>query len=233
MPKARKQLPRRKPGRPGVSEPDGAFLLLQAAQSAFARDGFKTATLRKIAAAAGVDPALIVHRFGSKEALWKAVIEQQVLYLDPFVSELKNLRTQTQIPIRVRAEAAFRQMVAATFGNAECGMLIARISSERGEKLDLLAEKLLRPFYNAIFPLIAEAVEAGVIRAQRLDVLHFMILNAITMSVSYRHVLGYFNDGFQDMEQLKEDMTQFLIVNFLQDPPSAVTRHTSVSATWD
>jgi hypothetical protein len=95
-------------------------------------------------------------------------------------------------------------------------MLIARISSERGDKLDMLVEKLLCPSYNALYPLLVEAARANVIKAQRLDVLYFMILNAVTMSVSYRHVLGYFNNDFEDMEQLKEDMARFLIVNFLE-----------------
>jgi TetR/AcrR family transcriptional regulator len=214
--KSRKRIVRRQPGRPSKAEPDGALLLLRAAQSVFATYGFKAATLRKIAADAGVDAALVIHRFGSKEALWRAVIEQQVLYLAPFIAELKDLQARTEVPIRTRIEIAFRQMVAATLGDPECGMLIARISSERGDKLDMLVEKLLRPSYNALYPLLVEAARANAIKAQRLEVLYFMILNAVTMSVSYRHVLGYFNNDFEDMEQLKEDMTRFLIVNFLE-----------------
>jgi len=198
--------------------------LLRAAQSAFASHGFKSATLRKIATAAGVDPALAIHRFGSKEALWRAVIEQQALYLEPLVANLKNLQDQTKVPIRARIETAFRQLVSATFGDPECGMLIARISSERGEKLDLLIEKLLRPSHDALYPLLVEATQAKAIKTQRLEMLYFMVLNAVTMSVSYRHVLGYFDDGFQDMDRMKEDMTQFLIVNFLGDPPSGASK---------
>ncbi len=218
MQKSRKTILRRKPGRPGRAEPDGALLLLQAAQSIFDRDGFKTATLRKIAATAGVDPALVVHRFGSKEALWKAVIEQQAVYLAPFVAELKSLQQRTEIPVRARIEIAFQQLVAATFGNPECGMFLARISSERGAKLDLLVEKLLRPYHDAFYPLLVEAAQVGVIKAQRLEMLYFMLIHAVTMTVSYRHVLGYFDDISRNMDHLKEDMTQFLLLNFLEDP---------------
>jgi AcrR family transcriptional regulator len=220
--KSRKTRVRRLPGRPGKDEPDGALLLRKSAQTVFANHGFKAATLRKIAASAGVDPALVIHRFGSKEALWNAVIERQALYLAPFVADLKHLQGQTKIPIRTRIEAAFRQMVEITFGEPECGMLIGQISSERGKKLDMLVERLLRPAFNAMYPLLVEATEAGVIGAQRLETLYFMILNAVTMSVSYRHVLGYFNDSFQDMDRLKEEMTQFLVVNFLQAPSADV-----------
>src|SRR5260370_39121140 len=69
----RKNVKRRGPGRPGKDRPHGALLLLKAGQSAFARHGFEGASLRGIAAAAGVDPALAAHHFGSKEALWEAI----------------------------------------------------------------------------------------------------------------------------------------------------------------
>jgi len=218
--KSRKVTVRRQPGRPGKSAPDGAALLLRSAQSVFANHGFKAATLRKIASAAGVDPALVIHRFGSKDALWKAVIERQAQYLEPFIAGIKGLQTRTEVPVRARIETAFRQMVAMTLGEPECGMLIARISTERGEKLDMLVEKLLRPAYDAVYPLLVEAMEARVIKAQRLETLYFMMLNAVTVSVSHRHLLGYFNGGSRDADQLNEDMMQFLIVNFLENPSS-------------
>jgi TetR/AcrR family transcriptional regulator len=218
MPKLRRPIVRRRPGRPCRDEPDGALLLLQAAQSTFARDGFKVATLRKIAAAAGVDHALAVHRFGSKESLWNAVIEHQAIYLAPFIAELRDLGKQTKTPILVRLEIALRQMVAATFGNPECGMLLSRISSERGEKLDTLVEKLLRPHYNAFYPLLLEAERAGVVRGHQLKMLYFMLLQAVTMTVSHRHVLEYFDGTSEDMLRLKQDMTQLLIESFLHRP---------------
>jgi AcrR family transcriptional regulator len=220
--KTRKPLVCRQPGRPGKAEPDGAMLLLRAAQSAFANHGFRAATLRQIAKAAGVDPALAIHRFGSKEALWRAVIEQKALYLEHFVADLKDLQTQAEVPIRTRMETAFRQMVSATFGDPECGMLLSRIGSERGEKLDLLVEKLLRPSYDAFYPLLVEAAQANVIKDQRLEMFYFILVNAVTMSVSYRHVLAYFDGGSQNMDQLREQMTQFLIVNFLDNRQACV-----------
>jgi AcrR family transcriptional regulator len=54
--------------RPGVS--GSRETILAAAGSSFARDGYDGATIRDIAAAAGVDPALVRHYFGSKEHLF-------------------------------------------------------------------------------------------------------------------------------------------------------------------
>jgi AcrR family transcriptional regulator len=220
MRKAKDAIVRRQPGRPGRDEPDGALLLLREAQTAFARSGYNATTLRGIAAAAGVDHTLVIHHFGSKESLWSAVIERLAQYLAPFVRDLKNLQSQTSIPIRVRIETAFRLLVTAIFGESDCGLLLSRISSERGKHLDLLVEKLLRPYHDALCPLLVEGVQAKVIKKQGVELLYFMIINAVTMSVSYRHVLAYFDDSSQNLAQLEKDMTQFLVVNFLDNRPS-------------
>src|SRR5215218_6212306 len=46
-----------------------------AAQTQFAEVGYDRATFRSIASAAGVDPALVVHFFGSKEQLFHEVMK--------------------------------------------------------------------------------------------------------------------------------------------------------------
>src|SRR5947199_6865393 len=58
----------RRPGRADTRE-----AIAQAAREQFAEAGYDRATMRKIAAAAAVDPALVVHFFGSKEALFREV----------------------------------------------------------------------------------------------------------------------------------------------------------------
>jgi hypothetical protein len=63
-------------------------------------------------------------------------------------------------------------------------------------------------------------VQAKVIKKQGVELLYFMIINAVTTSVSYRHLLAYFDDSSQNLAQLEKDMAQFLVVNFLNDRPS-------------
>lgn len=48
--------------------------ILTAARDAFARHGYDAATIRGIAGAAGVDPALVYHFFGSKEQLFATAL---------------------------------------------------------------------------------------------------------------------------------------------------------------
>jgi AcrR family transcriptional regulator len=49
--------------------------ILEAATASFAENGYDRATIRDIAARAGVDPALVLHYFGSKEQLFGAALE--------------------------------------------------------------------------------------------------------------------------------------------------------------
>ena len=53
---------------------DTKGLILAAARSAFASAGYEATSLRGIAREAGVDPALVMHYFGSKDRLFAAVM---------------------------------------------------------------------------------------------------------------------------------------------------------------
>jgi len=205
----------RTPGRPKRDAPDGAALLIQSARSVFAHDGFRKATLRQIARAAGVNHALVVHRFGSKEALWKTVIEQQVAYVAPYVAELAELQGRTEIPIRARLETALRELAKGVFGNPEGVMLFSSIGLERGEKLGFLVKQVLVPYHDALYPLLVEAEEAGAIRCQHLETLFVVVVMAVMMAVSHRNIFEYFGDGDDDGARLQDRVTQFLVVNFM------------------
>ena len=67
----------RRPGNPETRE-----AILAAAREAFAERGFDRSSIRAIAAAAGVDPALVHHYFGTKEQLFLDVMQAP---LDPAV----------------------------------------------------------------------------------------------------------------------------------------------------
>jgi AcrR family transcriptional regulator len=67
-----KRQTRRTGRRPG--SPDTREAILAAARQAFAERGFDNATVRQIATAADVDPALVHHYFGTKEQLFLATV---------------------------------------------------------------------------------------------------------------------------------------------------------------
>ncbi|MCR1783586.1 TetR family transcriptional regulator [Nocardioides carbamazepini] len=58
--------------------PDTRAAILAAARARFAEAGFAGTTIRGVAGAAGVDPALVHHYFGSKDDLFVAALELPV-----------------------------------------------------------------------------------------------------------------------------------------------------------
>jgi TetR/AcrR family transcriptional regulator len=215
-----KKTKRRGPGRPS-KEVRGDLALLRAGQSAFARDGFEATSLRKIAATAGVDPALVAHHFGSKEAFWKAVVDRLVEELMPLLAELEELQKQVEVPIRVRFEKAIRHMVASVCEEPDLGMFFSRMNAERGGKLDLLIEKMIRPYHDAFLPLLEEAMRANVIRTQPVELLYFMLWNTVLMTVSYRHVFELFDPQFGKLDQLQAAMANGILNTFFVDVPKS------------
>ena len=56
--------------------------ILAAAQAQFGEQGFERTTIRSVATAAGVDPALVMHYFGSKAGLFAAASHLDIAFPD-------------------------------------------------------------------------------------------------------------------------------------------------------
>ena len=65
-----------------------------AARTLFAELGYERATFRAIAAAAGVDPALVVHFYGSKDELFREVMQLPPAWADAHVRVAEGPRSQ-------------------------------------------------------------------------------------------------------------------------------------------
>ena len=78
---------RRPVGRPAGQETTRAAILV-AARKAFASTGYEGTSLRAIGAEADVDPSTVIHFFGTKEDLFKAVIDQVRPAIQPVAEAL-------------------------------------------------------------------------------------------------------------------------------------------------
>ncbi|WP_163758620.1 TetR/AcrR family transcriptional regulator [Mycobacterium botniense] len=96
---------RRRPGRP-AGRSDTRERILASARQLFARNGIHKTSVRAVAAAAGVDPALVHHYYGTKERLFAAAVR---IPIDPMqiigplreapVEELGYTLLSTLLPI--------------------------------------------------------------------------------------------------------------------------------------
>ena len=112
--------------------------MLAAAREAFADRGYDGASIRGIAATAGVDPALVHHYFGTKDALFLAAVEAP---LDP--DEL--LPAVLEAPPDERGAAVVRLVLRVWDGPAQPAVLALVRSAVNHE----WSAKLLREFVLA------------------------------------------------------------------------------------
>ena len=82
---------RRRPGRPSGSS-NTRELILANARDLFARNGIGNTSIRTVAAAAGVDSALVHHYFGTKEKLFAAAVH---IPIDP----MDVIRPLREVPV--------------------------------------------------------------------------------------------------------------------------------------
>lgn len=85
-----KSAPRRRPGRPRGEMHTEAIraALLKAAREQFAKRDFTAASVREIAAAARVNPAMIHYHFGDKDGLYRAMLEETI---GPVLQKVQDL----------------------------------------------------------------------------------------------------------------------------------------------
>ncbi|MEV0154994.1 TetR family transcriptional regulator [Micromonospora sp. NPDC050686] len=127
----------RRPGRPDTRE-----AILAAARAAFAERGFDAASIRAIAAAASVDPALVHHYFGTKEELFRATV---AIPIDP-AGLLPAVLAGGPDEVGERLVRTFLTVWDSPVGTAAVALLRSAVSSEWTARLlrEFLATQILR-----------------------------------------------------------------------------------------
>lgn len=171
--------------------------ILDAAGQQFATHGFSGTSLRDIAEAAGTTHGLIRHHFGSKDDLWRAVVDDfvgqmlarhlpliQRLDDDDPVALLKGLATNY---MRLSAEMP------------EVSKLLVKDCSEPGPRLDHLLSRI-RPIHDLITPVFEQARASGRLQAHDPD--SFFIF--LVMLGSMPFAMANFSNAFSD-EDIRSD----------------------------
>ena len=165
----------RVPGKRGPrSGPDGATreALLEAAFKEFTYHGFDRATTRQIAKAANVDPAMVNYRFGSKEDLWLAVLENIKTQSIPYIREAREL---IQDPDPERSIKALMQVILRV--GVEKPMISMMIFNESTTpRADIIRRTLV--------PVVQRAMRAGCFPEGDPSLALFMLIAGVSQAVS-------------------------------------------------
>jgi TetR/AcrR family transcriptional regulator len=143
-----------------VPTPD---LILDAAETLFARQGFAATTIKQIGVEAGANPALIYYYFRSKEGLYRGVLERvfgtiatnagQMLSVDPSPGDAVRGAVGVQTAILAGRPSAARLIARELVDHelAHAGGIVADISER---------------FFTRLCDLIRAGQQAGVFRAE-------------------------------------------------------------------
>jgi AcrR family transcriptional regulator len=116
-------------------------VILAAARERFATDGYEKATIRGIAADAGIDPSMVMRYFGNKEALFGAAAE--------FDLELPDL---TDVAVD-RLGAALAAHFVERWERDEALLILLRV----GVTNEAVAERMRTIFATQLGPVVAKA----------------------------------------------------------------------------
>jgi AcrR family transcriptional regulator len=133
----------RRPGAGGTREK-----IVAAARTHFSEAGYEGATIRGIAAGAAVDPALVLHYFGSKEGVFKAAVDFPV---DP-AEFLPRLLASGLDGLGERLVRFFLQTWDSPNGSPLLGLLRSVVSNEIAASLlrDFVTHEVLGPLAAAL-----------------------------------------------------------------------------------
>jgi len=152
----------RRPGRRGRSSTATREMILAAALHEFAERGYEAATTASIARRVGVTQPLVHYHFGSKDALWKSVVDKMFSELASELAaksqEIKGMGPAARL---IATCYAFIDFVVA---HPEVSRLVKNDGVTPGPRLTWLVENHIRPVYALWLEAVAEAKGEGVVK---------------------------------------------------------------------
>jgi len=132
--------------------------VLKSALEVFAREGFYNAKLREIADLAGTTHSLIRHHFGSKDDLWKAVVDYGLnLHEKSLLRILRSRKSADDVELFKDFIASYVSTIAK---NPELSKILLHDNSRSSPHLDYLMERQKR-LHSIIEPVFENAQKAG------------------------------------------------------------------------
>ena len=153
------------------------------ARKRFASSGFAGASTRQIAEDAGVAQSLLLYHFGSKDVLWKAVMDdtfhraQQIV--DAFALNMEQKSTKERLLISVRSFIQIcREM-------PDLHRLMTIEGRSKTDRLIWLAETHLKPMFKQSVDLIAKAQKEGTVKQGDPALIHYGFIAIAGMAYAF------------------------------------------------
>jgi AcrR family transcriptional regulator len=149
---------RRRPGRPAGNS-NARDQILASARELFARNGISNTSIRAVAAAAGVDSALVHHYFGTKEKLFAAAVH---ILIDP-MDVIGPLR---QVPVEELGHAIPSMLLPLWDSEIGAGFIATLRSVMAGSEVNLFRSFIQDVIAVEVGSRVDNPAGTGVIRVQ-------------------------------------------------------------------
>ena len=159
--------------------------IVQSACLIFAAHGFEGVSLRDIATQAGVAHGLLRHHFGSKEDIWRAVIdstlEEHLAVLVPLVNEAMNQQTTPLAALK----ATVRSLIQWMAERPDIPRLLLHESVVGGPRLEYFMAQIA-PIRGLTAPLIRAVQQDGLLQqfSHESFLLFLLLLGALPFALS-------------------------------------------------
>lgn len=140
----------------------GEKAIVEAAIRLFSQAGFDGVSMRSIAAAAGVSKANIYHHFGSKQALYQAIIQQSAAELSVLVEGLEESDGELEVSISEFAEAHLKHLLS---NELTSRLMLREAFSRDGRRNKMMADQVVGGIFQRMLSIFSVAQQAGVLRA--------------------------------------------------------------------
>jgi len=171
--------------RPKTDDPKARAKVLAAAETLFAEHGFAGVGVRQIAAAAGVNGAMIHYYFGNKENLYVAVIENAASTVRGLIAEAMQSATSLEERLTrfVRAYAGY------LFDHPHLARILSREMLAGGKHFMQVFPKYGPTNYGMLREAMAEGVRSGELRAIDVDLAPISLIGMIVVFQLLRPII--------------------------------------------
>lgn len=164
--------------------------VLEAALEVFARVGFSGASVRSIAAEAGIEQGHLTYYFSSKMALWRGVI-------DAFGPEALHrvhaaLLTAAGLDAAATARLVLPELLRCFAEHSKLTRLMLQELSVDSDRSDWLANHFARPVWAALRPLFEQLGEAGYLRGTPPELAYFTMLGSALVTFGNADLIRQF-----------------------------------------
>ncbi len=186
--------------------------ILESALVEFAKNGFQGTSLSRIASGAKTQKQLITHHFGTKEKLWREVVNRELKDGVELLKEVKETASKKD------AETAIRQFIHDYIHwcarKKAFHRLIVFDSQADNPRFQWYTENHFKPSHKVMTNLINKAQKQGVVCAGNPGRLYFTFMNMINSlflgELTFELYTGRAPDNDRDIENLKEQIFKVL-----------------------